>query len=48
MAYNLRKRKKINMAEESETDDDDDGKIVIYLSIEHVPDSRALELISKV
>ena len=48
MAYNLRKRKKINMAEESETDDDDDGKIAIYLSIEHVPDSRALELISKV
>ena len=33
MAYNLQKRKERNMAEESETDDDDDGKIVIYLNM---------------
>ena len=28
MAYNLQQRHKRNMAEESETDDDDDGKIL--------------------
>ena len=32
MAYNFRQHKKINLAEESETgdEDDDDGKIISY------------------
>ena len=37
MAYNLQQCQKINTAEESKTDDDDDGKI-IYLNIQYVTD----------
>ena len=42
MAYNLQQHKKINMAEKSETDDDDDGKILNMYQF------SGLEVISKV
>ena len=42
MAYNLQQHKKINMAEESETDDDDDGMILNMYQF------SGLEVISKV
>ena len=35
MAYNLQQCQKINTAEESKTDDDDDGKI-IYLNMDSI------------